>query len=211
MNPAGWEKTPNALLAAVTSGRLSARALGVFLVLRQRQGLGLSLASDDVAAALVEGRDAVRTAYRELTAAGHLHVVTVAGGNRALVRVVRVYDEPVTAAAARAAVSAPRNPAVSVLSAPGNPAPENPAVKTYIPTTTDTPKPPPLTAGPSVPENPSVRHRTPPTCPTCQLLHYPSAACDGPPVLVSVPTSKPRRTYRGNRWSATAGRRKATG
>lgn len=204
MNPAGWEKTPNALLAAVTSGRLSARALGVYLVLRQRRGLGLSLVSTDVADVMVEGRDAVRAAYLELTAVGYLHVVTVAGGDRALRRVVTVHDEPTTAAAARAAVTGPGNPSLS----DGNSGPENPAVKTYIPTTNNPLPPTGLRAGNSGPENPSVRHRTPPTCPVCQLLHYPAAACDGPPVLVSVPTSKPRRPYRGNRWSPTAGKRR---
>ena len=69
----------------------------------------------------------------------------------------------------------------------------------------------PKTVTPKPRRSAAAAPRTPPTCPTCQLLHYANAACDGPPVLVSVPTSKPRRPYRGNRWSATAGRRKATG
>jgi hypothetical protein len=193
MNPAGWEQTPNALLAAVSAGRLSARAFGVFMVLRQRRGLGLSLGSTEVADQLVEGRDAVRAAYRELTAAGHLHIVTVTDARGHRRRVTHLYDIPTP-------VPGTGN------QAPVTQAPEIQAVSTYRPTTTHPPTPQPAPGKPA-PGKPSPV-RTPPTCPVCQLLHYPAAACDGPPVLVSVPTSKPRRPYRGNRWSPTAGKRR---
>lgn len=218
MNPAGWEQTPNTILAAASAGRVSIRALGVFILLRQRQGVGAAMSSDALAADGVEGRDAIRAAFRELAAAGYLHHVTVTDSAGRRRTVTRLYDEPTAAES-----PAPENPAPAGIPAPGKPASGKPGPLKAHTNYTYPPTPSAPAPGSPAPGNPSPvdgRHVFTPddgglVCLQCQLpaanvRHFPGLAAAPLPVTVAPRRRGGPTRGRGNAWSANTRRRKAS-
>jgi hypothetical protein len=219
----GHQVVPNAV---VWDGRLSYRALGVLTVMLARQAVGATMSAAAIADGDGrEGRDAVRAAMGELTAAGYLHTIRVSHGRGQIRNATRAYPQPMSPAAARMDLQG------RLIRGPGNPSDESyeglesrptiyqaPADQAPVPTEPNNGKtqaPPPLRE----PGNPSdvkpgprktvtPKPRTPPTCPACREDHYPAAACApsalAPPLPIPTPPAA-GSPYRGRRhWAFTA-------
>jgi|GEM_PF-4960807 len=136
LNPKGWTSVPN---AALEDERLSYRARGVLGYLLSRPD-GWATDSERMAQKGKEGRDAIRTALRELENAGYVHKRMLQGTRGTWTTERYVYDRPVTSiedaenpmldpvdnSVETWGQPTPENPSPG----PGKPTPENPALLT---------------------------------------------------------------------------------
>lgn len=136
LNPQGWTSVPN---AALEDERLSYRARGILGYLLSRPD-GWVTDSERMAQKGKEGRDAIRTALRELEAVGYVHKRMLQGTRGTWTTERYVYDRPVTSiedaenpmldpvdnSVETWGQPTPENPSPG----PGKPTPENPALLT---------------------------------------------------------------------------------